>query len=129
MSCAPKFKFMLETKKDGMISQPLGKCTVFDENLTFKYSEAPCEDMYLSQIHNKLLLGYGYCLAGTSVTGLLVETYDPLYFVGTPGLFCFNPILDDLFLHPIMDEGGAKMPPPPIELSPKTKSGEDLQQK
>ena len=37
----------------------------------------------------------------------------------------FNPILDDLFLHPIIDRGEC----PPIELNPKTKSGEDLQQK
>ena len=26
-------------------------------------------------------------------------------------LFSINPILDDLFLHPIMDEGGQKCPP------------------
>ena len=37
-----------------------------------------------------------------------------------------NPILDNLFVYPIIYEGGGQKSPLPIKLSPKTKSSEDL---
>ena len=67
------------------IGQPLGKCTVFDEDLNVRYNEIPCLDTYLQKEWHKLMGGYGYCLAGTSVTGMPVEKYDPTFYVGTPG--------------------------------------------
>ena len=85
MACAPKFKVMLDTRLHGRISQPLGKCFVFDEDMKLKYSEMPCEDTFLLNKNNKLSHGFGYCLAGTSTTGMPVETNDPMFFLGTPG--------------------------------------------
>ena len=82
IACAPKFKVILETR-NGPQTRPIGKCSVFDENLKLKYSDLPCENAFRFNGHN--IFGVGYCLAGFSATGMPVETYDPMFYVGTPG--------------------------------------------
>ena len=95
MACAPRFRIFITVKDDdtGKMrpeSQPVGKCLMFDRNVRRVTSdnEIPCEEIFnQDKPHNMLLEGFGYCLAGTSSTGLPGREpfQKPTFFLGTPG--------------------------------------------